>query len=74
MSDLVILSVVVVFCMRRVAMLCAHGEIESIAGRRLRICADTICLHSDHPRSVALAGAVARALKRGKHQAPTSVS
>ena len=58
---------------RRVGMLCAHGRVESISGRRLRVCADTICLHSDSPRSAALAEAVAmtlRAQKRNKAVRP----
>lgn len=48
---------------RRVAMLCTHGVVESISGRQLRVHADTICLHSDSPQSVALAAAIARMLK-----------
>jgi UPF0271 protein len=55
--------------LRRVRMLCGYREIESISGRRLRIIADTLCLHSDSPRSAALAEAVARALQKQKQKA-----
>jgi UPF0271 protein len=54
---------------RRVRMLCAHGHVESISGRPLRVCADTICLHSDSPRSAALAEAVARTLQEQRAKA-----
>lgn len=54
---------------RRVKMLCAHGKVESTSGRRLRVCADTICLHSDHSRSAALAAAVARTLQEQRAKA-----
>ena len=57
---------------RRVRMLCAFREIESTSGRRLRICADTICLHSDSPRSASLAEAVAKALQKQKANAVSS--
>jgi UPF0271 protein len=57
---------------RRVAMICAHGLIESISGRPLRICTDTICLHSDSPRSALLAKVVAKVLKGQKTKAGSS--
>lgn len=58
--------------LRRVRILCADQEIESISGRRLRISADTLCLHSDSPRSASLAEAVARALQKQKAKAESS--
>ena len=54
---------------QRVRMLCAQGTVESVSGRRLRVCPDTICLHSDHPRSVALAEAVASVLRKQRTRA-----
>jgi UPF0271 protein len=49
---------------RRVTMLCEYGSVESTSGRRLRVCPDTICLHSDPSGSAALAEAVARTLRK----------
>ncbi len=49
--------------LRRVKWLQEHGEIETISGRRLRIRPQTLCLHADTPRCVALARALATALR-----------
>ncbi len=49
--------------LRRVDLLRESGEIETIAGRRLRVTAQTICLHSDTPRSATLARILAAALR-----------
>ena len=57
---------------RRVGMLCTHGRIESISGRRLRVCADTICLHADLSGSARLAEAVARTLREQTTKAGNS--
>jgi len=49
--------------LRRIKWLQEHGEIETISGRRLRIRAQTLCLHADTPRSPAPARALATALR-----------
>ena len=58
--------------LRRVRMLCAYREIESVSGRRLRIIADTLCLHSDSSRSASLAAAIVGALQKQKAKAISS--
>ena len=54
---------------QRVRMLCAQGRVQSVSGRRLRVCADTICLHSDSPGATALAQAVAGTLQEQRAKA-----
>jgi len=50
--------------LQRVQLLVASGTIQTVGGRRLGLRAQTICVHSDTPRSVALARGVAKVLGR----------
>jgi len=55
--------------LRRVSLLRERGEIETVSGVRLRVNAQTLCLHSDTPRSAALARMLSRALEKREVQA-----
>ncbi len=35
-----------------------HGYVTSLSGKRIAVCADTLCLHGDQPGAVAFAGAI----------------
>jgi UPF0271 protein len=52
----------------RVRLLCENDEVETIAGRRLRVRARTVCLHSDSDRVVQLARCVAEWLASGRRR------
>ncbi|MDO5052509.1 MAG: 5-oxoprolinase subunit PxpA [Pseudoclavibacter sp.] len=47
----------------RMLELVRHGTIEAIDGSRIRLPADSICVHGDDPRAVEIAAGVRRALR-----------
>jgi len=48
--------------LRRVDLLRERGEVETISGRRLRLSAQTLCLHSDTPGCTELARGLRKAV------------
>ena len=47
----------------RAVQMVTEGEIEALDGGRVKVEAETLCVHGDNPEAVAIARAVRRALK-----------
>jgi len=50
----------------RVRMLAADGAVQALSGKRLRLCPQTLCIHSDTPGAARLARVVAQVLRRNR--------
>jgi lactam utilization protein B len=50
----------------RIRTLLENGEVTAVSGKRIQLFPDTLCLHSDTPRALELARAIAAAMKDEK--------